>query len=92
LSLADIGAMLVPTDKAIKDYFLPGGGGAYFIDLYGTHANTEANLPENLDDLFNRGNGVLTSFVNNLMLNSFIASVPSKFGTITQQGSGDFMG
>lgn len=92
LSLADIGAMLVPTDKAIKDYFLPGGGGAYFIDLYGTHANTEANLPENLDDLFNRGNGVLASFVNNLMLNSFIASVPSKFGTITQQGSGDFMG
>ena len=92
MSLADIGAMLVPTDQAIKEYFLPGGGGAYFIDLYGTHPNTEENLPENLDDLFNRGNGVLTSFVNNLMLNSFIASVPSKFGTITQQGSGDFMG
>ena len=91
MSLADIGAMLVPTDKAIKEYFLPGGGGAYFIDLYGTHPNTEENLPENLDDLFNRGNGVLTSFVNNLMLNSFIASVPSKFDNVPDD-SNDPMG
>lgn len=91
-SLADIGAILVPTDDAIEEYFLPGGGGAYFIELYGTHTNTKENLPYNLDDLFNNGNGVLTSFVNNLMQTSFINSVPSKFGTITQQGSGDFMG
>ncbi len=92
LSLADIGAVLVPTDDAIKEYFLPGGGGAYFIDLYGTLENTEANLPQNLDALYNNGNGILTSFVNNLMQISFIATVPSKFGTITNDGSGDFMG
>lgn len=92
LKLADIGAILVPTDQAIKEYFLPGGGGAYFIDLYGALPNTEANLPQNLDALYNNGNGVLTSFVNNLMQTSFINSVPSKFGTITQSGSGDFMG
>lgn len=92
LNLADIGAILVPTDDAVKEYFLPGGSGSYFIDLYGTHENTEANLPENLDDLYNNGNGVLTSFVNNLMQTSFTATVPSKFGNITQQGSGEFMG
>lgn len=90
--LADIGAILVPTDEAIKQYFLPGGGGAYFIDLYGTLPNTEENLPQNLDALYNNGNGVLTSFVNNLMQTSFVGTVPSKFGTITQKGSGDFMG
>ena len=91
-SLADVGAILAPIQEAIKNYFLPGGGGAYFIDLYGSHENTEENLPLNLDDLHNRGNGILTSFVNNLIQTSFIASVPSKFGTITNEGSGDFMG
>lgn len=91
-ALADMGAILVPTDDAVKEYFLPGGGGAYFIDLYGTKENTEANLPENLDALHNNGNGILTSFVNNLIQSSFVASVPSKFGTLTNEGSGDFMG
>lgn len=91
-SLADVGAILAPTDEAIKNYFLPGGGGAYFIDLYGSHENNEENLPLNLDDLQNKGNGILASFVNNLIQTSFIASVPSKFGTITSEGSGDFMG
>lgn len=91
-SLADMGAILAPTDEAVKEYFLPGGGGAYFIDLYGSMENTEANLPYNLDALHNNGNGILTSFVNNLIQNSFIATVPSKFGTITNEGSGDFMG
>lgn len=93
-SLDDIGAILVPTDDAIKDYFLPGGGGAYFIDLYGVKGllNTEDNLVANLDALHNNGNGILTSFVNNLMQTSFVATVPSKFGTITNDGSGDFMG
>lgn len=91
-SLADMGAVLAPTDQAIKDYFLPGGGGAYLIDLYGELKNTETNLPQNLDALHNNGNGVLTTFVNNLMQTSFVATVPSKFGTITNSGSGDFMG
>ena len=91
-ALADMGAILAPTDDAIKEYFLPGGGGAYFIDLYGTMENTEENLPYNLDALHNNGNGILTSFVNNLIQGSFVASVPSKFGTLTNDGSGDFMG
>ncbi len=96
MALADMGSILVPTDDVVREYFLPGGGGAYFIDLYGTPntglENTEENLPKNLDALYNNGNGILTSFVNNLMQFSFTASVPSKFGTITNIGSGDFMG
>lgn len=94
LALADMGAILAPTDEAVKEYFLPGGGGAYFIDLYGAEGlpNDEAHLPQNLDALFVKGNGIITTFLNNMLQNSFIASVPSKFGTITNSGSGDFMG
>jgi uncharacterized surface protein with fasciclin (FAS1) repeats len=33
LSIADIGAMFVPTDKAFSDFFCEGGDGAYLIDL-----------------------------------------------------------
>ena len=91
-SLNDMGAILAPTDQAIENYFLPGGGGAYFIDLYSQLPNTKENLPQNLDSLFNNGNGILTTFVNNLIQTSFVATVPSKFGTITNEGSGDFMG
>lgn len=94
LALADMGAMLVPVDTVIEKYFLPNGGGAYFIDLYGAEGvpNDKEHLNENLDALFVKGNGILTTFLNNMMQNSFIASVPSKFGTITNSGSGDFMG
>ena len=97
LALADMGAILAPTDKVMEEYFCNGGGGAYFIELYGDtelkQQNTPENLPANLDAVFkNDPNGILTSFVNNLMQNSFISTTPSKFGTITNQGSGDFMG
>lgn len=94
LALADMGAMLAPTDEAVEEYFLPGGGGAYFIQLYGNKdvPNDKAHLNENLDALFRNGNGILTTFLNNMLQNSFVASVPSKFGTITNTGSGDFMG
>ena len=92
--LDDMGAILVPTDEAIESYFLPGGEGDFFIELYGAEGleNTKENLPENLDALYNKGNGILTTFLNNMIQTSFVATVPSKFGTITNDGSGDFMG
>ena len=92
--LDDMGAILVPTDEAIESYFLPGGEGDFFIELYGAEGleNTKENLPANLDALYNKGNGILTTFVNNMIQTSFVATVPSKFGTITNDGSGDFMG
>jgi hypothetical protein len=42
--------------------------------------------------MFVNGNGILTTFVNNLMQSSFIESVPSKFSKIQQNASGEFMG
>ena len=91
-SLADMGAILAPTDDVIAEYFGPNGDGAYFIELYGDLPNTRENLEANLDALHNKGNGILTAFVNNMLQSSFVASVPSKFGTLTDDGSGDFMG
>ena len=93
-SLDDMGAILVPTDDAVEEYFLPGGEGDFFIELYGADGldNTKENLPANLDALYNKGNGILTTFVNNMIQTSFVATVPSKFNSITNDGSGDFMG
>ena len=88
-TLSDIGAMLVPDDEAIKTYFLPGGHGAYLMDIYGSHENTAENLAANLDDLFNTRPAIVTSFINNLMLSSFIESVPSKFSTLINDASED---
>ncbi len=95
-ALSDMGAIFVPTDRAVIDYFVgKDAPGSYFIDNYGCHTgeeNTLENLRENLDTMFVRGNGILTTFVNNLMQPSFIESVPSKFNTIQQSTSGEFMG
>lgn len=94
ISLADMGAILVPTDDVLEKYFCSGGDGAYFVENYGKTglANTPENLPENLDTMFVKGKGIVTTFVNNLMQSSFIESVPSKFCNIQQNASGEFMG
>ena len=86
-SIEDIGAMFIPNNDAMKQYFLPGGNGAYLIDIYGDRENTEENLVENLDSLHVRNPQVLTSFVKNLQMQSFAASVPSKFSTISNDAS-----
>ena len=83
----DMGAFFVPSDQAVKQYFLPGGAGAYLIDIYGDRENTEANLMENLDSLHSKNAQVLTSFTNNLMKSSFAATVPSKFETVNNDAS-----
>ena len=40
-------AMFVPSDKAMKEYFL-NGGGRVLINRYGKKANTEENLLFNI--------------------------------------------
>lgn len=93
-SLNDMAAVFAPTDSALADYFLPGGNGADYIAYFGNPnlLNTRENLPENLDTMFVRGNGLLTSIINNLLQRSFVNSVPSKFYTLTDAGSGDAIG
>ena len=93
-TIADVAAMFVPTDQAVKDFFTEGGDGAYLIDLYGNYTgsdNNEAHLAENLDSLQSKKPDILTSFVNNLMKSSFTATVPSKFETI-QNDANEYMG
>ena len=86
-SITDMGAMFVPCDAAIKKYFLPGGNGAFLIDIYGTKENTEANLLENLDSMYVKNPQVISAFIKNLQKNSFVETVPSKFASIINDAS-----
>ena len=93
-TIADIGAMFVPTDQAVKDFFLEGGDGSYLIDLYGVHQgsqNTEAHLAENLDSMRSKRLDIFADFVKNLMKQSFVDCVPSKFTSIASD-AGEYMG
>ena len=85
--IMDMGAFFVPEDAAVEKYFLPGGGGAYLIDIYGKKENTQANLMENLDSLHNANPAVLKDFVNNLLQPKFTSTVPSKFPNVPNDAS-----
>jgi uncharacterized surface protein with fasciclin (FAS1) repeats len=61
---SDMGAMFIPTDKALDDYFNLGEG-AFLKEQYGSWDN----MPDN----------VLYHLINNHMRQSFLASVPSRF-------------
>lgn len=95
-SIRNIGAFFVPNDKAVKQYFLPGGGGSHLIEIYGSTregavTNDEAHLNENLDSLFAKKPAFLASFTKNLLKPSFTATVPSKFPNVTND-AGENMG
>ena len=85
--ISDLGAFFVPDDNAVKNYFLPGGGGSHLIEIYGDCPNTEANLMENLDSLHAKKPDILASFCRNLMKPRFTTTVPSKFPNVTNDVS-----
>ena len=85
--LGEMGAFFVPDDDAVKQYFLPGGGGSHLIDIYGDLPNTEENLMLNLDTLHAKKPDVLTSFCRNLMKPRFTTTVPSKFPNVVNDVS-----
>lgn len=78
-SLSDVAAMFVPTDSAMKQYFLPGGSGSFLIDQFGKKPNTAANLMENIDSI---PKNIVQAFVSMLMKPQFVATVPSKFDNV----------
>ena len=80
----DIAAMFVPTDKAMREYFLPGGGGEFLINAFGKKPNTEENLAENIDSIPLQN---VQQLVGNLMKNSFVGTVPSKFGRVMDEAN-----
>lgn len=71
----DMAAMFVPSDDAMKQYFLRGAG-ASLIENYGDKANTEENLLENLYQI---PQNIIVKMINNLMKESFNSTVPSKY-------------
>ncbi len=75
----DMGAMFVPTDDAMAEYFLDGGG-KQLMQRYATKENTRENLEYNLYQI---PLDIIQALINNLMKDSFIESVPSKYLTIT---------
>lgn len=74
----DMAAMFVPSDAAMQEYFL-NGGGKMLIERYGTRPNTVENLSFNLYQI---PLNVVKPLVANLMKESFNESVPSKYLTI----------
>ena len=67
----DMGVMFVPSDEALKTYWETGGG-EFLKDRFGSW--------ENVPDY------VIDDFVNNHMKPSLIASVPSKFNQVKNDG------
>ncbi|MGN0221497.1 MAG: hypothetical protein ACI4BA_05175 [Prevotella sp.] len=82
-SLKDLGAMFVPVDKAVQDFFI-GGDGAYLMDIYAKHKPVTAdNLAQNIDSLFAERPDIISKFLANMQNISFAGSVPSKFSLLT---------
>ena len=75
----DMGAMFIPSDAALGNYFL-NSGGKFLMDAYATEKPvTEENLKTNMDQI---PLGVIQELINNMMKASFIESVPSKYLTV----------
>lgn len=80
----DIAAMFVPTDEAMTNYFLPGGGGEFLINSFGKKPNTAENLAENIDSIPLQN---VQQIVANLMKSSFVGTVPSKFNRVMDEAN-----
>ena len=82
--LKDIAAMFVPTDKAMQQFFLPGGGGEFLINAFGKKPNTLENLEENIDSIPLQN---VQQIIANLMKGSFVGTVPSKFDRVMDEAN-----
>lgn len=82
--LKDIAAMFVPTDEALREFFLPGGGGEFLINAFGKKPNTVENLEENIDSIPLQN---VQQLVSNLMKSSFVGTVPSKFNRVMDEAN-----
>ncbi|MDE5847706.1 MAG: fasciclin domain-containing protein [Muribaculaceae bacterium] len=68
----DMGAMFVPTDKAMND-FINGGKGSYLRDAYGSWDNIPTDI--------------LAMFLKNHQKRSFTASLPHSWSVLTDESS-----
>ena len=81
----DMGAMFVPNDDALLDYF-KNSGGRILVERYGVNINRDPNQL-NKDNLIATLSqiplDIIQSLINNLMKDSFIESLPSKYSKIS---------
>lgn len=84
--LADIAAMLIPTDDVVENYFCKEA--AYIVKNLGVKeyatsaADIKAHLNEHLDAIYNNDPTIFTSMLNNIMKPYLSKTVPSKFSTV----------
>ena len=74
----DMGAMFVPDDAAMETYFVEGAG-RVLMDRYAKRENTRENLMYNLHQI---PLDIIEALLSNLMKDSFLETVPSKYLTI----------
>ena len=91
---SDMAALLVPNDNAMMEYFKDGEG-ALILEEYVYSKNPAFGKLESVDKLLEAldyvPDNLVAKFVNNLMQQSFVGSVPSKFDMITNDAN-DAMG
>lgn len=77
----DMAAMFVPSNTAMQDYFLRGGG-KQLLEAYGKVPVDQINEGNLLENLYQVPLDIMQALINNLMKDSFNESVPSKYRTI----------
>ena len=80
----DMAAIFAPSDKAVIEYFSTVGDGMLLIDRYAQNVPDRfgTGLMEAIDSI---PVDILQPLMRNLMQVSFVSSVPSKFGLITDE-------
>lgn len=84
-------AMLVPTDKALEDYF--SNDGAYILKTFGAPgiscapADLHNTLDQHLDAMYRNNPELITSLLNNMMFPDLSKAVPSKFAKLMDQNN-----
>ena len=91
--LTDIGALIVPDDDAVYNFFTTTG--KYIFDDYGSHRTgavdfSRERMWENLDSLFMNRPSIVKDILVNLMKANFTSTFPSKFNTVLDDAS-EFM-
>lgn len=91
--LTDIGALIVPDDDAVYNFFTTTG--KYIFDDYGSHRTgavdfSRDRMGENLDSLFMNRPSIVKDILVNLMKANFTSTFPSKFNTVLDDAS-EFM-
>lgn len=84
-------AMLVPTDKALEDYF--SNDGAYILKAFGAPgiscapADLHSTLDQHLDAMYRNNPEFVASLLNNMMYPDLSKAVPSKFAKLMDQNN-----